>query len=173
MSIFTAVNGSVTALDAAQAYGLKIGKNRRALCPWHEDHNPDLAFYGSRCHCYACGNGGDATALTAQIFGLTMVDAAKKLNADFGLHLNMDAPTDHAEISAIQKQRKAEQERHAEYNRQWSFMCDVVHQADDRLSHFPDDDATWDNPKFLNALKAKAVAEERLEMLNYFGEDAL
>ena len=173
MSIFTTINESVSALDAAQAYGLKIGRNGRALCPWHNDHHPDLAFYGSRCFCHACHNGGDAVSLTAKVFNLSMWDAAAKLNADFGLHINMDAPTDHVEVSTVQKQREAEQARHAELIHQWGFMCDVIHQADDLLSRFPADDTTWNNPKFLNALKAKAVAEERIEILNYFGEDAL
>ena len=80
--LFDAIRQRVTARQAAEAYGLSISRGGRALCPWHDDHKPDLAFYGPRCYCHACHAGGDAVALTAQLHGLTMVEAAQKIKAD-------------------------------------------------------------------------------------------
>ena len=75
------------------------------LCPWHDDHRPDLAFYGERCYCHACHQGGDAVALTARLHGLTMAEAARKINADFRLGLDLDAPAKPAGPTEAQRRR--------------------------------------------------------------------
>ena len=45
MTVFELVRQEVTAEDVARLYGLKFGRNGRAVCPWHSDHHPDLRFY--------------------------------------------------------------------------------------------------------------------------------
>ncbi|MBQ9040945.1 MAG: hypothetical protein IJ119_15885 [Clostridia bacterium] len=173
MTLFEAVADRVTAKQAAEFYGMEFGRNGRARCIWHDDHRPDLAFYGDHCTCHACHNGGDSIALTAQLFKLTMLDAAKKLNADYRLGLDVDAPTTADNFSEVQRRRQEDQARRAEFNRQWAYLCDVVHEADQRLSRFPAEDSTWDNPEFLNTLKARTLADQRLETLKLDGVDAI
>lgn len=173
MSAFSAIASAVSARDAARFYGMQFSRSGRARCVWHDDHTPDLAFYGNTCHCFACGNGGDATALTAQLFGLSMLDAAKKLNRDFHLHIDIDAPENPTAISEAIKRLQEAQYRRDEYNRRWSFLCDVIHEADERLSRFPAENSTWDNPDFLNMLKARTIADQSLEILKNQGEAAL
>ena len=47
--------------EAAKRYGLTF-RGQRALCPWHEDSHPDLAFYrDGKCYCHACHHGGAGT----------------------------------------------------------------------------------------------------------------
>lgn len=173
MTLFEAVADRVTAKQAAEFYGMEFGRNGRARCVWHNDHRPDLSFHGNRCHCFACGYGGDSIALTAQLFSLNMMDAAKKLNADFRLGLDVDAPTTADDISEVQRRRQEDQARRAEFNRQWSYLCDIIHEADQRLSRFSAEDSTWDNPEFLNTLKARTLADQRLEILKLDGVDAI
>ena len=159
-TIFDAIRARVTAKDAAQVYSLKFGRNGRALCPWHNDHTPDLAFYGEWCFCHACHNGGDAVSLTAQIFSLSMLDAARRLNVDFALNLDMNAPPEEQQhlVNRAEEQRKA---REAEQQR-WNFLCDVVHEADERLIKMKDG---WDNPMFSTVLAARARADCELDMM--------
>ena len=86
MTIFELVRQEVTAEDVARLYDLKFGRNGRAICPWHSDHHPDLAFYpDGTAYCHACHRGGDAVALAAQILGLTPKEAAERLRSDFHL----------------------------------------------------------------------------------------
>ena len=42
-------------------------------------------MYDDHFHCYACGAHGDVTDLTAQMFGFTKAEAARKLRSDFGI----------------------------------------------------------------------------------------
>ena len=169
MTIYEAIAERVTARDAAERYGVKIGRNNRALCVWHRDTHPDLAFYDSHCYCFACGNGGDAVALTAQLFNLSMGDAAAKLNADFNLKLDMNAPTAPTEPTKAQLRQ---QERQRE-NQLWAKLCDIVHESDKRLQMFDGDmDKAWDNPEFVKIIEARSRAELALDNLWEGGKEA-
>ena len=42
MTIYKRIEDTVTALDAAQMYGLNVRSNGMTNCPFHEDHNPSL-----------------------------------------------------------------------------------------------------------------------------------
>ena len=171
MSIFEQIADSVTAKDAAEIYGLKFGRNGRACCPWHNDTHPDLTFSGSHCHCFACGIGGDAVALTAQLFNLSMWDAAAKLNEDFKLGLNLSEtkiPTGPSRAELRRQERERE-------NREWGTLCEIERQADKRLQSLcrncNDWNKLWDNPRFTKALEARSRAAIALETIRANGGD--
>lgn len=167
-ALFDAVREGVTARAAAEAYGLEFGRNGRALCPWHADHRPDLAFYGdgARCYCHACHCGGDSIALTAQIFGLSPLDAARKLNADFRLSAY---ETDHRPPSVPSKaarRRDLKQWR----NRRYSAVCEAEADARRRLETMR---AGWESSEFRAMLKALSLAQDELEMLHTANDEEL
>jgi len=155
MIAFSAIRARVSARDAAEVYGLRFGRNGRAVCPWHEDHNPDLRFYDDgRCYCFACHAGGDAVALTAQIFGLSMGEAARKVCDDFHLDGNT--------LNAQKPQEKPP--KRPDGRAAWGFLCDVVHEADTRLEDFSRESA-WENPDFRKILEARTDADTELNQL--------
>lgn len=157
--LFEAIRERVTARQAAEAYGLAIHANGRALCPWHEDHHPDLRFYDNgACYCFACHSGGDAVALTARLHGETMLEAARRINADFRLGLDADAPVKPSGPSEAERRRA---QREAD-RRRWGTLCEIVRQADGRLAAFVDGSA-WDDPGFVGALRARSRAELALD----------
>ena len=161
MTVFELVRQEVTAEDVARLYGLKFGRNGRAVCPWHDDHHPDLRFYeNGTCFCFACHAGGDAVALAAQILGLTPKEAAERLRSDFHLDQpisNRPDPT----TTAKARERRDERDR---FNKRWSFLCRAVHEADAELAGF-DKDTAWDNPRFRAVLEARCRADELLNLL--------
>lgn len=167
-TLFESVRNAVTAEEAAHAYGLEFGRNGRALCPWHADKHPDLTFYngGARCYCHACHNGGDAIALTAQLFSLTPLEAARKLNEDFSLNASEKhtpapaAPTRGQKLKALNDWR----------NRRFSYVCDVEKEARRRLDAMPGD---WENPAFRKTLAAMSLARDELELLHTLKREEL
>ena len=42
MKLFEAVKKAVTARNAAEYYGIKVGRNGMAVCPFHPDKNPSM-----------------------------------------------------------------------------------------------------------------------------------
>ena len=89
MNIFQEVKSYVTARQAAEQYGIRVGRNQMACCPFHDDHHPSMKIDTNYC-CFACGAKGDVIGLTAGLFGLSPYEAARKLIADFQLPLTAE-----------------------------------------------------------------------------------
>jgi len=89
-ALFDGIRERITARDAAEFYGLTITRQNKALCPWHADSNPSLSFdrRTGRCRCFSCNNGGSAIDLVSAILGITPLQAAQRINADFRLGLD-------------------------------------------------------------------------------------
>ena len=85
MNVFEVVKENVTARQAAEAYGLKVGRTGMACCPFHSDKSPSMKL-DERYYCFGCGATGDAVDLTAKLFGIGLREAAVKLAEDFGLN---------------------------------------------------------------------------------------
>lgn len=161
-TLFENVKSAVTAEEAARVYALEFGRNHRALCPWHSDTHPDLAFYdeGRRCYCHACHNGGDVIALTAQIFSLTPLDAARRLKADFHLDAEDERYTPSAAPTRAQTLKGMRDWR----RKRFGYVCDVEKAA--RESTLAAEKGGWDSPEFRQALRAMALAQDECELLH-------
>ena len=84
MNIFQKVKERVTARQVAERYGLKVSRNGMACCPFHNDKHPSMKI-DQNYYCFACGSKGDAVNYVAVLFGLSQLEAAKKINKDFSL----------------------------------------------------------------------------------------
>ena len=54
-------------------------------CPFHEDHTPNMKLNDAYYYCFGCGATGDVIDLTARLFDLSCLQAARKLVQDFDL----------------------------------------------------------------------------------------
>lgn len=88
MNIFEEIKGFLTAKEVAAHYGLEIKRNGMACCPFHDDHHPSMKI-DTGYYCFACGAKGDAIGYVAQMFGLSQIEAAKKIVEDFCLPVNI------------------------------------------------------------------------------------
>lgn len=108
MNLFETVKTAVNAREAAQLYG--VARSTRcgmALCPFHNDHHPMPLVADDHYHCFACGAHGDVIDLAANLFGLSLYDAARKLAADF--HLAPDKPPPESICQKLKQKTKAQQ----------------------------------------------------------------
>ena len=88
MNIFQEMKERVTARQVAERYGLKVSRNGMARCPFHNDKHPSMKI-DRNYYCFACGAKGDAVNYVAVLFGLSQLEAAKKINDDFSLNLSI------------------------------------------------------------------------------------
>ena len=79
MNIFQEMKERVTARQVAERYGLKVSRNGMARCPFHNDKHPRMKI-DQNYYCFACGEKGDAVNYVAVLFGLSQLEAAKKIN---------------------------------------------------------------------------------------------
>ena len=104
--LFRLCRERVSAEDAARRYGIQVGRGGRALCPFHDDRHPSMSFRRGYFRCWSCGERGSAIDLTAGLFGLTPLEAVRKLNEDFQLSL----PLDRSPTPAEREQTRHEEE---------------------------------------------------------------
>ena len=84
MNVFEAVKQNVTTRQAAELYGIRVGRNGMAVCPFHNDKNPSMKV-DKRFHCFACQADGDVIDFVSRLFGLPSKEAAMKIADDFGI----------------------------------------------------------------------------------------
>lgn len=85
MTIFEAVKSMVAPRMAAEHFGLSVSRNGMVCCPFHDDRHPSMKLYEDHYHCFGCQANGDVIAFTSKLFGITPLEAAQKLAADFGI----------------------------------------------------------------------------------------
>ena len=163
MTLYELVTQEVTARQAGQLYGLRFARSGRAFCPWHDDgKHPALGFYDEdrKCHCFVCGNGGNAIGLTAEILGISYYEAAKQLANDF--HLSQDYEYRESPSTTAKAKVKKENEERQEIFKRWNYLCDVVHECDEILNRYTPN-ATDD--RFTTILDVRSGAETELDYL--------
>ena len=165
MKLFEAVKEAVTARSAAEYYGIKVGRNGMAVCPFHPDKNPSMKL-DKRYHCFACQADGDVIDFTAQLYGLDAKSAAEKLAADFQIPY-----THHKRKETVKKaiREKSEEKMYRELEaRCFRVLSDYFH----LLRHWErayapkPEDETW-HPLFVEALQKKDHIEYLLDVLLY------
>ena len=85
MNLFQTVKSAVTVKQAAALYSLPITTTGMTRCPFHEDHTPSMKLNDAYYYCFGCGATGDVIDLTARLFDLSSLQAARKLAQDFSL----------------------------------------------------------------------------------------
>ena len=110
MSVFEKVKAHISAGTVIKDYGVDVGRNGMACCPFHNDRDPSMKVDENHYHCFGCGAHGDVISFVAQMEGLSNYDAACKIIKDYRLPIE----TDH-ELSETDREdyrRKKAQESH-------------------------------------------------------------
>ena len=84
MSIFEEVKRSVTTRQAAECYGVRVGRNGMCRCPFHADKNPSMKV-DRRFHCFGCGADGDVIDFVSRLEQASPKEAALMLARDFSI----------------------------------------------------------------------------------------
>lgn len=133
-SIYEHVRNGVTAKQVAELYGLRVERNGRAFCPFHNDGEHAAMSFDKNgwCHCFVCNRNWDAIGLAAQILNLTRRSAAEQLIHDF--HLDIAASNRTVPITQLRIRR--EREAKEQFNRRWSELCDIARECSDKLAQY-------------------------------------
>ena len=150
-SVFEVVKQSVTAREAAELYGIAVGRGGMACCPFHDDRHPSMKV-DTRFHCFGCGADGDVIDFTARLYDLSPKEAAEKLAQDFGLSYDSKAPPRRSYV----RQKSEAQVRKEKREHGWRVLTDYYHLLRkweaDYSPKTPDEDP---HPRFLEAVQKK------------------
>ena len=150
-SVFEVVKQSVTAREAAELYGIAVGRGGMACCPFHDDRHPSMKV-DTRFHCFGCGADGDVIDFTARLYDLSSKEAAEKLAQDFGLAYDSKAPI----RRNYARQKSEAQVRKEKREHGWRILTNYYHLLRkweaDYSPRTPDEDP---HPRFLEAIQKK------------------
>lgn len=117
--------------QAAPFYGLEVRGDGFCRCPFHGEKTASMKVYdGERgWHCYGCHEGGSVIDFVMKLFGLSFVDAEKRLSDDFRLDLFTDdqdpQARQRARIAATER-KKALEERDRQHLAAWQRYSDAL-----------------------------------------------
>ena len=172
---FTLFDDVKSALDmptVARGYGLKINRSGMAICPFHREKTPSAKIYPDGFHCFGCGVHADVIGFTQRLFGLPRpIDAAKKLNDDFYLHLDVGGHKAVNEVSEYHK-RQHEREKYERWeNEAWHVLSSYYKLLLDWREMVPDCPDDEPDPRFAYALRQVGYAEYLCEEFIAADED--
>lgn len=104
MNAYELIRSTLDIEDVAERYGVEVRRGK-ACCPFHSDRTPSMGFKNGRFKCFGCGESGDAVDLVAKLCGLTLHEAAARLNADYNLRLDLDCPQSINEVNAAKRRQ--------------------------------------------------------------------
>lgn len=145
--VFGEIVRRVPAAEAARFYGVSVDCRGMACCPLHAEDTPSCKFYPGTggFYCFGCGAGGDVLTFAEKLLGLSPIEAARRLDADF--HLGLFDGQNEAAKPAPVLPKTPEQQAEEELERLHALRPE-------------DDPAAW------------SAAQGRIEYLNYFLEEA-
>lgn len=151
-SVFEVVKQSVAVREAAEMYGIAVGRGGMACCPFHDDRHPSLKLNEDYFYCFGCGATGDVTDFTARLYDLSPKEAAEKLAQDFDLSYDSKAPLRRSYV----RQKSEAQVRKEKREHGWRVLTDYYHLLRkweaDYSPRTPDEDP---HPRFLEAVQKK------------------
>lgn len=165
MNLFEAVKASVTAKQAAERYGIEIGRAGKACCIFHDDRHPSMKV-DERFHCFACGADGDAIDLTAQLFGIGLKEAAAQLATDFQIVCDEKRRREPAKTSSIKERRSLIQRLKNYQNENYRVLCSyfrLLRKWEAEYAPRPEDEE-W-HPLFMEAIQNSVRVEYLIDEL--------
>lgn len=165
------IKQSVTMTDVLAMYGFNPGRYNRIPCPIHNGVKRNFAYKEHGFVCYVCGATGDVISFVEKLFGLSFLDACRKIDQDFNLGLNVGGTLDaekqaEAErvsmmLRAKRERREAERKRVQEaYHAALDRWCELDRTIREEAPQTPYDDFT---DEYAYALKHIDAAGEDLD----------
>lgn len=159
----------IAAVDVASLAGIRLvrkGRREWACCPLHAESTPSLMFdEQGRWHCFGCGRGGDAVAFYAELYSVSMGEAAKQLAARYGL--SGDCVYAWEPVS-VPPAKRLQQMLEGWYWGEWHRACRLKHAAQEHIdaAYTQGDLSAISYPAgFFQWVAARAAAECRFEQL--------
>ena len=151
-NVFETVKQSVPVKEAAERYGIEVGRNSMACCPFHDDKNPSMKLNEEYYYCFGCGATGDVIDLTARLYNLSPKEAAEKLAQDFGLIYDSQAPPRRNYVRQKTEAQKFQESRdHA-----FRVLADYFHLLRKwEMGYTPKTPEEPMHPRFLEAVQQK------------------
>ena len=127
MTVFEQVKEAIDMRTVAESYGSQINRAGMCLCPFHNERNPSAKIYPQNLYCFGCGTSVDVISFTQRMFELEKpIDAVKKLNEDYGLHIAVGKAPTSAEVSVYRRRIERRKAYEVWEKQAWRTLADYL-----------------------------------------------
>ncbi len=171
MDLFSEVKRRVKLGEAAERWGLKPNRAGFVCCPIHGEKTPSLKLWEDHWYCFGCHAGGSVIDLAAGLFGLTPLDAARKLDEDWGLGLYRPRPLteeEKEELAVVRRVAAVHREFEKWRSEMLARLCAAVRVGNQALLRSPD---SWTEEE-AEAVRNAPALEYWLDRLEAGDEEA-
>lgn len=155
-SIFERIKDRVEMPEIAERYGFELNQSHMICCPFHGEKTASMRIYSDHWHCFGCGQHGDSVKFVQQLYNLSAIDAARKINSDFGLGIAFGGQK--PEVAERREPTKAEIRKAFEAWQKYAFK--VLDSYYKLLCEWYDTFRPTDPDKPLNPLFLRACREK-------------
>lgn len=126
MNIFEEVKYRVDIRDVCGLLGLKLNRNNKCLCPFHNEKTPSFSILPEKniFNCFGCGEKGDVIQLVSKILKIRPIEAAQYLNEQFHLGINNNKNENIAAVNSYLEHKKAKERFYKWENETFQELCD-------------------------------------------------
>ncbi|NCA68441.1 MAG: hypothetical protein EOM87_10335 [Clostridia bacterium] len=167
---FVTISERVDIIEVAERYGVPVIKNK-SICPFHAEKTASLSYYRNKYNCFGCLAHGDAVDFVSRLLNLLPTEAAKRINADFGLGLNLNEPVSTAAVSdyLIRKRR-------LKAFREWELklfiaLCEERRRINDVIRGYRGNPEVEPPKEFTDALSKTSITDYYIHVLTVSSED--
>ena len=154
LNVFDVIKENLTTRQIIANEGFYISRNGMMKCPFHDDHHPSLNVK-ERFKCFACGEYGDGINFVAKLYGLSLLNAAKKIADSFNLSYNNNYGNwSMKSIRQVNSDRVVFAEKKRELLSALSALVSTIALAERGYAPSDPEDATW-HPFYIEAMQMK------------------
>ena len=128
--LFSEIKVAVDMVEVVSFYYGPPNRSGFVKCPFHNEKTPSCKIYRQRFQCFGCGASGDVIDFVARLLNLSPMDAAKRLNADFRLGLDLTPAPPDPERQRVQAAKRLFEEWKTEMLRQLDAAIRTANLAD-------------------------------------------
>lgn len=124
-------------MQVAEYYGFTVNRRTsKMICPFHSDTHASLHVYkgDGGFYCFTCGAHGDVITFVQKLFGLDFMDACKKMDQDFRLHLGVGETRSKEEREAAERAFRERVERKQRHEERRKLLYSIYNAAFNRYT---------------------------------------
>ena len=160
MNVFKYVKENVDIIKTCEILGIKLNKQYKALCPFHNEKTPSFSISKEKqiWKCFGCDDSGDVISLVSKLLNISPLDACKYLSDINSLQIDFKSSMPKITTNRYKQKTISIDEYYKWENKTFQLLCDYLHnlkgikryQEQDKIEYYidlfifgTDEDKVW------------------------------
>ena len=166
-NVFETVKQSVTTRQAAEFYGIPVGRNGMACCPFHDDRHPSMKV-DRRFHSFACQADGDVIDFVAKYYNRSPREAAMQIADEFGIIYDSSV---RSPPKPVRREKSPMQILEETKTKTYRVLSDYLHLLKEWERNFRPESMEKIDERYVEAVQNREKVEFQLDTLLWGTED--